>query len=170
MKERRSLDIRFASAENLGRTNSIESIEDSEDRYQLIPIPGFVIKTKKSTGEKVFVNVCEHPDVPNLTISMGTVKTNVKWPIILSSAPRMEKLENKSSGKDGATKEEDYCIFDVVVSPSVLRMSTADETLGTRDVVICPLIRYFNHMLLLSNASLSFALFIPITHSCAIEC
>lgn len=38
--------------------------------YLITPSPSFVVKTKKSaSGEKVFLNVCEHEDVPTLPVS-----------------------------------------------------------------------------------------------------
>ena len=102
----------------------------NEESVTITPTPGFVIKTKKKSGEKVFINVCEHNNIPAVSTAIGTLKTNTKWPSMLSSSARsFQDEEDKKGRSDNAT------IFDVAVNPSVLELSNRDESLATRDLV-----------------------------------
>lgn len=147
-RSKKSQAVSFDAATSIPRQSSFSpsdagSLTDSAmetegpdfNGYEIMPIPGFVIKTKRVSGEKVFVNICEHSDVPAVSTSMGTIKSNLKWPIIISSGKRTESgVDEKSSRKTG--KEEEFIVYDIIVNPSVLLMSSADESWSTRDLVL----------------------------------
>jgi hypothetical protein len=96
----------------------------------------FVIKTKNKKAEKVFINVCEHYDIPTVSTAIGTLKSNVKWPAMITSPGRAFK-DKDDDGKDGKgdKKSESAILYDVVVHPSVLLLCQNDESLATRDLL-----------------------------------
>jgi hypothetical protein len=115
----RDSDPEIISGDNTGETG-----------YMISPTPGFVIKTKRKQGDKVFINVCEHYDIPTVSTAIGTLKSNLKWPAMITSPGRTFKDEDKEKGKI-----ESAVLYDVVVHPSVLLLCQNDESLSTRDLV-----------------------------------
>lgn len=56
-----------SSPRNINSSMPNRSMETRQSDYEIAPTPMFVIKTKRiASGEKVFINVCEHGDVPSL--------------------------------------------------------------------------------------------------------
>ena len=97
----RSASVNFAtpntSSEYEGsfRTISDNPAFDSNKLYDVTPNPWFVIKViRKDTRAKVFINVCEHSDVPITNAVRGTSK----WPYIMSSPGRIYLDTKENSG------------------------------------------------------------------------
>lgn len=84
--------------------------------------PGFVIKSKRVNGLKVFFNVCDHDDIPQSDKKRG----NKKWPIFVLSP----------ACKISVDKNADKChVLDVCVHPSVMQECTTDTTGETKEEV-----------------------------------
>jgi hypothetical protein len=77
----------------------------------VVPKPGWVIKVYRTNREKLFINLCEHSEVPMvpLVLSLGYNK----WPFMVLSAPR-----TIVDGKDGDGGE--VTVYDAVVNPAVV--------------------------------------------------
>ncbi len=103
--------------------------DDMEDGIEISPSPCFVIKTKRESGIKVFINVCEHVEVPSVVSSLGLLKANRHWPAIASSPARLE-IGHKDDKDEG-----EVWLYDVVVNPSVIQLTVVDVTVNTRDLV-----------------------------------
>lgn len=94
------------SSQSLQPQRSPRMDKESEG-YSVSPIPGFVIKTKKlSSGEKIFVNVCEHNDIPSMPLkNLAAVRGQPRWPIMVCVGPRVES-DDKGAGKLSKGKGE----------------------------------------------------------------
>ncbi|TPX43434.1 hypothetical protein SeMB42_g04369 [Synchytrium endobioticum] len=112
------------------------SAKESKERFEIIPEPGFVLKTtnKKKVGEwpegiKVFVNVCHSPHIPAPppasdeevleAINAGD-RESYRLPTSLS-APR------RDTDKVG----RECCVFDVCVHTNALQMASRLEDYQT---------------------------------------
>lgn len=82
----------------------------------ILPRPGWVIKVFRTTGEKVFINLCEHAEVPNtpLVLSLGYNK----WPFMVLSGPR-QLLEDAN--------QPTVTLYDAVVHPAVVAHCQKDS-------------------------------------------
>ena len=90
------------------------------------PTPSFVMKTKRHSGTKIFVNVCTHDFVPYKVMDIGAIKSNNVFTYMVVSAP----LEHTNE------KDSSYCVvYDVVVNAMVVSISSSDETGRTRAMV-----------------------------------
>jgi hypothetical protein len=116
-----------------------QQTRSTTDEYQIMPTPGFVIKTRRvNSGEKIFINVCEHPDVP-ATASSGLMGVGASWPYMISSPGRLECSHNQSK----SAKKEDVWVYDVVVNPSVVSIAN-DDNIATRDLVCKEAIKHIS--------------------------
>lgn len=86
------------------------------------PTPGFILKTRRSDGSKVFVNICSHAEVP----TANAFKGSARWPFMLASTCR-------SFGDQSSLA----FVYDIVVNSSVLKEceDSQDETHQLRDMV-----------------------------------
>jgi len=92
------------------------------------PTPSFIMKTKRHSGTKIFVNVCTHDLVPfNLMDSGAMVNgSNTVLIYMVVSAPSEHTNE-----KDGS-----YCVvYDVAVNDKVISVSSNDDSGGARAMV-----------------------------------
>ena len=111
----------------------------------VVPNPGFVIKTKRNTGTKVFINICSHNSVPFKpeTNSTSNEVDPEKQLYMIISTP----LEYQNE-KDGS-----YCIiYDVVVHPDEVFVCTINSSgnARTRVMIFYQYCIYFiNHPLFL---------------------
>eukprot|EP01039_Chlorochromonas_danica_P007195 gene7195-7962_t len=82
----------------------------------ILPRPGWVIKVFRTTGEKVFINLCEHAEVPNtpLVLSLGYNK----WPFMVLSGPR-QLVEDPN--------QPTVALYDAVVHPAVIAHCQKDS-------------------------------------------
>lgn len=85
----------------------------------ITPIPGFVVKSKRSSTTKIFVNVCGSPAVPlKNEPSSSRIDSNKKLYMLVSTP-----VEHQNE-KDGS-----YCVlYDIVVHPDELTMCALDAT------------------------------------------
>lgn len=81
----------------------------------VVPKPGWVIKVFRTAGEKLFINLCEHSEVPNvpLVLSLGYNK----WPFMVLTPARVIP--------DGGG---DVTVYDAVVNPAVVVQCNKDNT------------------------------------------
>ena len=90
------------------------------------PTPSFVMKTKRHSGTKIFVNVCTHDFVPFKVMDSGAMNSNNVFTYMVVSAP----LEHTNE------KDSSYCVvYDVVVNAKVVSVSSSDESGRARAVV-----------------------------------
>ena len=83
------------------------------------PTPSFVMKTKRHSGTKIFVNVCTHDFVPFKRMDSGAMSSNNVFTYMVVSTP----LEHTNE------KDSSYCVvYDVVVNAKVISLSSTDET------------------------------------------
>lgn len=85
------------------------------------PIPGFVLKTRRGDGSKVFVNICHHASVPQTSAFKGSNR----WPFMLASVAR-----EWADGNNGSA-----VVYDIVVHSAVMDDCLDDETHNTKDMV-----------------------------------
>lgn len=89
----------------------------------ITPSPGFVVKTKRSNGTKIFVNVCSSTAVPLKTEPSSTRIDANKKIYMLVNTP----VEHQNE-KDGS-----YCVlYDVLVHPDELTVCALDATGAAR--------------------------------------
>lgn len=92
---------------NAAEVEALDSAESSE--HSVTPVPGFVMKTKRSNGEKVFVNVCSHTCIKTLKdVYLGEMKRD----------------------KDHNGNVVD--VYDAVISEKAMRAALEDEGLKVR--------------------------------------
>mmetsp|Transcript_24722 Transcript_24722/g.41804 ORF Transcript_24722/g.41804 Transcript_24722/m.41804 type:complete len:623 (+) Transcript_24722:84-1952(+) len=84
--------------------------------------PGFVIKSKRMDGMKIFVNVCDHETVP----SIDRTKNRKRWPLIVMGPTHKVSVDKHA---------EECHVFDVCVNPSVMEECQVDATGEVKEVV-----------------------------------
>eukprot|EP00981_Chlorochromonas_danica_P006171 scaffold1302_cov165-Ochromonas_danica.AAC.5 len=100
----------------------------SQSMTSITPTPSFVVKTKRSSGIKVFINICSHNQIPYKAEGNVGDATNAfdkkKQIYMILNTPFEYQNE-----KDG-----NYCvIYDIIVHPSEIYVSTIDSTGVARD-------------------------------------
>jgi hypothetical protein len=104
--------------EAAGMTNALEP----GDKITIKPTAGFVIKTRREGGMKVFINVCEHEEVPIPEKKRG----HKKWPVMVLGGVWRESVD----------KSAETCqVLDVIVSPTVMQESQVDKTGETKEEI-----------------------------------
>lgn len=81
---------------------------------------------------KIFVNFCEHPDVPAAPVMIGIYN---KWPLMLLTSYRSlcdDKPDRKSAGArdsetNGNSSGGEVAVYDAVVHPSVMLLCNKDN-------------------------------------------
>jgi hypothetical protein len=60
--------------------------KSSSAEIKVLPKPGWVIKALRTGNgkDKIFINLCEHPNCPNMPVSIGYNK----WPFMVVAPPR----------------------------------------------------------------------------------
>ncbi len=90
------------------------------------PKPAWVIKVMRTNGEKIFINLCEHGDIPQAAVSMGYNK----WPFMVLTPVRTvqdEKGESTDRGSVNADKKStEISIYDAVVNPAVIQLGAKE--------------------------------------------
>lgn len=97
--------------------------EDGDDDQRAVvsaPVPfklnpGFVIKSKRMDGMKIFVNVCDHETVP----SIDRAKNRKRWPLIVMGPTHKVSVDKHA---------EECHVFDVCVNPNVMEDCQDDGT------------------------------------------
>eukprot|EP00604_Paraphysomonas_vestita_P004119 CAMPEP_0174821854 /NCGR_PEP_ID=MMETSP1107-20130205/10470_1 /TAXON_ID=36770 /ORGANISM="Paraphysomonas vestita, Strain GFlagA" /LENGTH=521 /DNA_ID=CAMNT_0016039357 /DNA_START=441 /DNA_END=2006 /DNA_ORIENTATION=- len=107
-----SPDLSILAAQNLGPS----------DKITVKPTPGFVIKTRRESGIKVFVNVCEHEEVPIPEKKKG----HKKWPVMVLGGVFRESVDKAA---------ETCLVLDVIVNPSIIQECNADKSGETKEEV-----------------------------------
>lgn len=111
---------RASSLANMQDTHGGESSTENAGALVSAPEPiqlnpGFVIKSKRVNGQKVFINVCDHPNIPPPTKKRG----HKKWPVFVLSP----------SCKVSVDKHAEEChVLDVCVHPTVMNECQQDTT------------------------------------------
>lgn len=117
IKNRESSIVPFSSDE---KADVDGSADDQRPVVMSAPVPfrlnpGFVIKSKRLDGRKVFVNVCSHDMVPCIDKN----KNRKRWPLMVLC----------QSHKVSVDKHAEEChVFDVCVSTSVIEESDEDAS------------------------------------------
>ena len=114
--------ISMASTGSTEDTPTSVTGSGSGSDHKVNPIPGFILKTRRGDGSKVFVNICSHSEVP----TANAFKGSARWPFMLSSTCR-------SFGESSSLA----FVYDIVVNTSVLKEceDAHDETHQLRDMV-----------------------------------
>lgn len=86
----------------------------SGDGHLITPSPGIVIKVLRSTGEKIFINLCEHEEIPQSNIGINYNK----WPFIVLTPARFT-IDEKSEGVG-------INVYDAIVHPNVVTLLNKD--------------------------------------------
>lgn len=88
----------------------------SGGEHAITPKAGWVIKVLRSNGEKIFINLCEHVDIPAtpLVLNLGFNK----WPFMIVT-PARTIMEDKDSTSE-------ISVYDAVVAPSVVTICGKD--------------------------------------------
>lgn len=87
------------------------------------PTPGYVVKTKRSSATKLFVNICSSPAIPLKTEPSSTRIDPQKKLYMLVNTP----VEHQNE-KDGS-----YCVlYDIIVHPDELTICALDATGSAR--------------------------------------
>lgn len=110
--DKESPDLSILSAQN-----NIQS-----EKITVKPTPGFVIKTRRESGIKVFVNVCEHEEVPIPEKKKG----HKKWPVMVLGGIFRESVDKAA---------ETCLVLDVIVNPSIIQECNADKSGETKEEV-----------------------------------
>ena len=114
----------------LARKDSVGTGRDSEDlnasdpnspsasTFIITPKPAWVVKVLRLNGEKIFVNLTEHPDIPmmQLVLNLGFNK----WPFMIMT-PARTRTEDKGGDEGG-----EISIYDAVVNPAVVQICAKD--------------------------------------------
>ncbi len=107
---------RVSSSDATATSSRADSQEDdrplssSGAEYVITPKPAWVIKVLRGNTEKIFVNLCEHNDIPftPVTLSLGYNK----WPFMILT-PARTIVEEKDDGGE-------ITVYDAVVNPQVV--------------------------------------------------
>jgi hypothetical protein len=95
------------------------------------PTPGFVLKTKRNTGTKVFINICSHNAVPFKPEENAKANDVDENKLIYMLVGQPFEYQNE---KDGS-----YCIiYDVIVHPDEVFASSINPTGTARNRVSSP--------------------------------
>lgn len=91
---------------------------DGSGDHLVTPKPAWVIKVLRTNGEKIFINLCEHPDIPQTAITMGYSK----WPFMVLTPVRtcQDDKATDEGGSSVADKKTEISIYDAVVNPAVV--------------------------------------------------
>jgi hypothetical protein len=94
----------------------------SASTFLITPKPAWVVKVLRNNGEKIFVNLCEHPDIPMLQLALNLGFN--KWPFMIITPART--LQDGKGGGDGEDANMDISIYDAVVNPAVVNICAKD--------------------------------------------
>jgi hypothetical protein len=100
----------------------VPSKSASFEPIELVPKPCFVVKIRKDSGTKVFINVGEHASVP----PSDKKRPNKLWPLIVAGRERI------SIDRSGENCE----VIDVIMNGSVFEEINKDDTGECKDEVI----------------------------------
>jgi hypothetical protein len=81
------------------------------------PTAQWVIKALRASGEKIFINLCDHPDVPMVQVTLNLGYN--KWPFMILT-PARTIVEDKDGG--------DVTVYDAVVNTGVIAMCNKDPS------------------------------------------
>lgn len=110
---------------SLARKDSTGVGRDSEDgndapstsTFVITPKPAWVVKVLRTNGEKIFVNLCEHSDIPMMQLALNLGFN--KWPFMILT-PARAIHEDKEDGN------VEVSIYDAVVNPAVVNICAKD--------------------------------------------
>ena len=115
----------------LARKDSVGTGRDSDDltaldpnspsttsTFIITPKPAWVVKVLRLNGEKIFVNLTEHPDIPMMQLALNLGYN--KWPFMIMT-PARTRTEDKGGDEGG-----EISIYDAVVNPAVVQICTKD--------------------------------------------
>ncbi len=124
---------------SLARKDSTGVGRDSEDgndapstsTFVITPKPAWVVKVLRTNGEKIFVNLCEHSDIPMMQLALLCAHSAIqimtldlhlgfnKWPFMILT-PARAIHEDKEDGN------VEVSIYDAVVNPAVVNICAKD--------------------------------------------
>lgn len=84
--------------------------------HVITPKPAWVIKVLRSNGEKIFINLCEHTDIPATPLVMNLGFN--KWPFMIVTPARTIKEDKESNSETS--------VYDAIVAPSVITICGRD--------------------------------------------
>lgn len=110
---------------------------DGSGDHLVTPKPAWVIKVLRTNGEKIFINLCEHPDIPQTAITMGYSK----WPFMVLTPVRTCQDEKGGDEAAGSGKSTEISIYDAVVNPAVVVLGGKEPAAkdAVSDAVCCTL-------------------------------
>ena len=122
-KQKKGSRIKLPGQNKVLGEKGIETAE--EDRDEVIPAPGFVIKTRNQAVEqhnKVFINICCSTKIKKFKqvkkkMPDGTTQEGLNIPLSCGG----KKNETDKQGKPCA-------VYDIIVHPSVVEQSLSDKT------------------------------------------
>lgn len=115
--DERNNSVNSVEENTIGHTNSNDHNGPHPNDIVATPRPGWVLKVVRTNGEKIFINLCEHSDVPmvQLTLNLGFNK----WPFMILT-PARSIIEDKEGGNSEVT------VYDAVVNPGVVSLCNKD--------------------------------------------
>jgi hypothetical protein len=102
-----------------GQRDSEEGDAPSSSTFVITPKPAWVVKVLRSNGEKIFINLCEHSDIPMMQLALNLGFN--KWPFMILTPAR-----TIAEGKGGEDGNVDVSIYDAIVNPSVVNICAKD--------------------------------------------
>jgi hypothetical protein len=102
-----------------GPRDSEEGDAPSSSTFIITPKPAWVVKVLRSNGEKIFINLCEHSDIPMMQLALNLGFN--KWPFMILTPART--IQEEKSGDDGNVE---VSIYDAIVNPSVVNICAKD--------------------------------------------
>lgn len=110
---------------SFNRSNSTPGGRDSEDNeapststFNITPKPAWVVKVLRNNGEKIFINLTEHPDIPMMQLALNLGYN--KWPFMIITPAR---TLHEEKGEEG---NAEVSIYDAVVNPAVVNICAKD--------------------------------------------
>ena len=95
----------------------------------ITPSPCFVVKIIRSNGEKLFVNLCEHANIPMVEpvrCMKGEVLGFNKWPfMVLTPARYITEESNEDSGRK-SSMQADIAVYDAVISSEAAALTATE--------------------------------------------
>lgn len=109
---------------DFSRSNTTTSISSGgyPGKLTVTPEPGFVLKTRRDGGMKVFINVCECSEVP----SNGTKRGHKRWPVMVLGSTFRRTVDKNA---------EECAVIDVCVNSTTMQDCIADKSAETKEEV-----------------------------------
>ena len=100
-----------------GGRDSEEGESPSTSTFTITPKPAWVVKVLRNNGEKIFVNLCEHQDIPMMQLALNLGFN--KWPFMILTPARTIREEKEDESME-------ISIYDAIVNPAVVSICNKD--------------------------------------------